>query len=157
MQETLVWSPCNPRDSQESSSAQFNSFKSLVPSLPYGPTLASVPNYWKNHSFDYTNFSQKICLIGASLVVQLVKNLPEMRETWVQSLAWEDSAEGRHGNPLLYSCPENPSGQRYLAGYSPWDRKELDMTERQSTHFLPLLCLFQKLGIFIMILLPCLS
>ena len=54
----------------------------------------------------------------ASLVVQLVKNLPEMRETWVQSLAWEDSAEGRHGNPLLYSCLENPHGQRSLAGYS---------------------------------------
>ena len=27
----------------------------------------------------------------ASLVAQLVKNLPAMRETWVQSLGWEDS------------------------------------------------------------------
>ena len=26
----------------------------------------------------------------ASLVAQLVKNLPEMQETWVQSLGWED-------------------------------------------------------------------
>ena len=64
-----------------------------MPSLSYGPTLASVPNYWKNHSFDYTNSSQKICLIGASLVVQLVKNLPEMWETWVRSLGWEDPLE----------------------------------------------------------------
>ena len=29
----------------------------------------------------------------ASLVAQLVKNLPAMRETWVQSLGWEDSLE----------------------------------------------------------------
>ena len=31
----------------------------------------------------------------ASLVAQLVKNLPAMRETWVQSLDWEDSLEKR--------------------------------------------------------------
>ena len=29
----------------------------------------------------------------ASLVIQLVKNLPAMRETWVQSLTWEDPLE----------------------------------------------------------------
>ena len=29
----------------------------------------------------------------ASLVIQLVKNLPAMRETWVQSLGWEDPLE----------------------------------------------------------------
>ena len=34
-----------------------------------------------------------------------------------------------HDNPLQYSCLENPHGQRSLAGYSPWDRKELDMAE----------------------------
>ena len=28
-----------------------------------------------------------------SLVAQLVKNLPAMRETWVQSLGWEDPLE----------------------------------------------------------------
>ena len=30
----------------------------LVLSLLYDPTLLSVHDYWKNHSFDYTNFSQ---------------------------------------------------------------------------------------------------
>ena len=34
-----------------------------------------------------------------------------------------------HGNPLQYSCLENPHGQRSLADYSPWGCKELDMTE----------------------------
>ena len=29
----------------------------------------------------------------ASFVAQLVKNLPVMRETWVQSLGWEDTLE----------------------------------------------------------------
>ena len=29
----------------------------------------------------------------ASLVAQLVKNLPAMRDTWVRSLGWEDSLE----------------------------------------------------------------
>ena len=36
------------------------------------------------------------------------------------------SPEGGHGNPLQYSCLENP---HELVGYSPWDRKELDTTE----------------------------
>ena len=39
------------------------------------------------------------------------------------------SPGGGKDNPLQYSCLENPHGQRSLAGYSPWDRKELDMTE----------------------------
>ena len=30
-------------------------------------------------------------LVGASLVVQMVQNLPVMQETWVQSLGWEDA------------------------------------------------------------------
>ena len=39
----------------------------------------------------------------------------------------------RHGNPLQYSCLENPHGQRSLVGYSPWGCKESDMTKRLST------------------------
>ena len=39
------------------------------------------------------------------------------------------SPGGGHGNPLQYSCLENPQGQRNLAGYSLWVWKELDMTE----------------------------
>ena len=44
----------------------------------------------------------------ASLVAQVVKNPSAMRETWVQSLCWEDSPGEGHGNPLQYSCLENP-------------------------------------------------
>ena len=40
---------------------------------------------------------------------------------------------GGHGNPLQYSCLENPHGQRSLVGYSPWGHKESDTTVRLST------------------------
>ena len=45
---------------------------------------------------------------GASLVAQMVKNPPEMRETWVGSLGWDDPPGGGHGNSLHSSCLENP-------------------------------------------------
>ena len=32
------------------------------------------------------------------------------------------SLGGGHGNPLQYSCLENPHGQRSLAGSNPWGR-----------------------------------
>ena len=46
------------RDSQESFPApQFESTDSSALSLPYGPTLTSVHDYWKNHSFPMGNRS----------------------------------------------------------------------------------------------------
>ena len=39
------------------------------------------------------------------------------------------SPGGGHGNPLQYSCLENPHRQRSLAGYGPQGRKESDSTE----------------------------
>ena len=50
---TGLISPCSPRDSQESSpTPQFKSINSSVLSFLYGPTLTSIYDYWKNHSFD---------------------------------------------------------------------------------------------------------
>ena len=51
----------------------------------------------------------------ASLVAQLVKNLPAMWETWVQSLGWEDPLEkGKvtHSSILAWEIPwtEEPGG-----------------------------------------------
>ena len=65
---------------------------------------------------------------GASLVAQMVKNLPAMWETWVQALCWEDPLEkemATHCNILAWRIP----WQRSLAGHSPWGHKELDTTE----------------------------
>ena len=44
----------------------------------------------------------------ASLLAQLVKNRPAMRETWVQSLDWEDPLEKRkatHSSILAWKIP----------------------------------------------------
>ena len=44
----------------------------------------------------------------ASLVAQLVKNLPAMQETWVQSLGWEDPLEkgkATHSSILAWRIP----------------------------------------------------
>ena len=38
---------------KSSPTPQFESISSLAPSLPYGPTLTSIQDYWENHSFDY--------------------------------------------------------------------------------------------------------
>ena len=64
-----------------------------------------------------------------AFVAQMIKNLSAMRVTWVWHLDWEDSPGGGHGNPLQYSCLENPHGQRSLEGYSTWCNKELDTAE----------------------------
>ena len=45
----------------------------------------------------------------------------------------ERSPRGGHGNPLSYSCLENPHGQRSLAWGSPWGHKEGNTTEWLST------------------------
>ena len=45
---------------------------------------------------------------GASLVAQLVKNLPAMQETWVQSLGWDDPLEkgkATHSSILAWRIP----------------------------------------------------
>ena len=43
------------------------------------------------------------------------------------------SPGGGHGNPLHYSCLENPHGQRSLVDDSPWSCKESDTTEQLRT------------------------
>ena len=59
----------------------------------------------------------------------MVKNLPAMQETQVQSLSWEDPLEkGMATTPVF--LPGEFHGQRSLAGYSPWGCKELDTTEQ---------------------------
>ena len=65
--------------------------------------FASV--YW---SKEFRNLVWIIAVVRASLLAQKLKWLPAMRETWVWSLGWEDSPGEGNGNPLQYSCLENP-------------------------------------------------
>ena len=54
------------------------------------------------------------------MVAQMVKNLPTMRETWLQSLDREDALENGM-EPTLVFLPGEFRGQRSLVGYSPQD------------------------------------
>ena len=71
-------------------------------------------------------------LLWASLLTQLVKNLPAMQETQVRFLGWEDSLEKEMATHSVF-LPGKSHGQRSLAGCSPWGCKELHMTEWLST------------------------
>src|SRR5574337_516724 len=67
-------------------------------------------------------------LVWTSLVAQMLKHLPTMRETQVQSLGWENLLEKEmapHSSILAWKIPwtEEP------VGYSPWGCKELDTTQ----------------------------
>ena len=59
----LRWTGLNSlqsKDSQESSPApQFENINSLVLSFLYSPTLTSIHDYWKSHSFDYMDFCRQ--------------------------------------------------------------------------------------------------
>ena len=61
----LVGSPCSLKDPQESSpTPQFKSINSSALSFLYSPTLTSIHDYWKNHSFDWNyiiNLSPWLC------------------------------------------------------------------------------------------------
>ena len=58
----------------------------------------------------------------------MIKNLPAMWESWVQSLGWEDPLEegvATHSSILAGKF----HGQRSLVGFRPWGDKESDTTE----------------------------
>ena len=70
----------------------------------------------------------------------MVKNLPAMQETQVQSLSQEDPVEkvmATHSSILAWEIP----GQQSLADYSSWGGKESDTTERRT---LSLSCQFKN-------------
>ena len=77
----------------------------------------------------FTNFPNSIftvknisfVILPSFLVAQLVKNLPAVRETWVQSLGWEDPLE--KGIPTAVFWPGE---------FRPWVHKGSDMTEQLS-------------------------
>ena len=76
-------------------------------------------------------------LSQASLVVQMVKNLPAKWETWVQSLGWEELLEkgkATHSSTLAWRIPWTEEPGRL----HPWGHKESDTAERLPLHFSPI-------------------
>ena len=83
----LVWSPCHPRDSQESSLAQqFESINSSVLNLLFGPAwLLEKPQLWLDGPF-----SAKWCLCFLILSRFVIVFLPRSKHplsSWLQSLS----------------------------------------------------------------------
>ena len=68
------------------------------------------------------------CILIKDFVAQMVKNLPEMWETWVQFLGQENPLEkemATHSGILVWRIPLSEE----LGGPGPWSHKESDMTE----------------------------
>ena len=61
----------------------------------------------------------------------MVKNLPKVQESRVQSLFEEDPLEKETATHLVF-LPGECHGEWGLVGYSPWGRQESDMTEQLS-------------------------
>ena len=70
--------------------------------------------------------------IQVSQVALMVKNPPANAGDIIDAGSipgLEISPGGGHGNPLQYSCLENPMDRRALAGYGPQGCKESDTTK----------------------------
>ena len=113
--------PIDPMDCSPPGSSVHGIFQARL--LEWG--AIAISTFWENHHeylcvsifhichkmriVLYTVFFVFLYLLAASFVTQLVKNLPAMWKTWVQSLGWEDALEkGR----AIHSC--------ILAWRSPW-------------------------------------
>ena len=78
---------CSPRDSAESfPPPRSENIDSSALNLLYGPTLTSLHDYWKNHSFDYID----LCRQSESLLFNTLSRFvraffPRSKYSWLQS------------------------------------------------------------------------
>ena len=85
-------------------------FLSLSVSLSLSSTLPDVAGAESTK----INWVYRVTSQSTSLVAQMVKRLPAMRETWVRSLDQGRCPGEGNGNPLQYSCLENSMDRRAL-------------------------------------------
>ena len=72
-------------------------------------------------------------LRSATEPAQSVKNSPAKQETQAWSLGWKDPLE-KEWPPAPVFLPGEFHGQKSLAGYSPWGRKESHKTKQLNHH-----------------------
>ena len=106
----------SPKDFQESSPVwQFESINSLAFSLLYGPTLMSIHNYWKNHSFDYMDLCRQsdVCLLFSMLSRFVIAFLPKSKCLLISWL---------HHHLQWFWSPQNKACHyfHYFPIYFPW-------------------------------------
>ena len=94
----------------------------IPPSIRVFPNKSTLRTRWPK----YWSFSFSIS--------PSVECLPAMRETQVRFLDREDPLEKKWQSTPAH-LPRKSHGQRSLIGYSPWDHKESDTTERLHFHF----------------------
>ena len=71
---------------EPSSSPQFESINSLALSLLYDPTLTSIQDYWKNHSFDLVGKEMSLLFNTLSrLVIAFLPRSKHLLISWLQS------------------------------------------------------------------------
>ena len=109
--QCLLWSSATPR---------FKSINSSALSFLYGLTLTFLS------LITYMTTRKTIALTRWTFAGKVMSLLFNTLSSFV-------IPGGGHGNPLQYSCLENPCGQRSLEGYSTWSRKESDRTEQLGT------------------------
>ena len=88
----LVWSPCCPRESQESfPTPQFESINSSVLSILYGATLKPVYDFWENYGFDYMDIFQQSDVSTFNtwfrFVITFLPRRKHLLISWLQSLS----------------------------------------------------------------------
>ena len=97
--------------------------KIVKSSNPMTAFLESVYSSLNIHTHTHTHTHTHVHIythkdIWTSLVTQMVKNLPAMQETQVQSLDWEDPLEKEMATHSVF-LPGEFHGHRSPAGYSP--------------------------------------
>ena len=105
-----------PSSSQTSNAQTFSRLLKSSAHQAWHTPISSPLFYWT--STRNFLFAQLISLLQASLVAQMVKNLPAMWETWVQSLGQEDPLEESwqpNSSVLAWEIPWTEEPGRFLA------------------------------------------
>ena len=112
----------------------YQDWASLVAQLVKNPPAMQETLVWGLGRSPGERIGYPLQCSWASLVAQMVNNPSTCNVGDLGSIPGLGRCPGGgHGNPLQYSCLENPHGQRSLAGYSPRGHKESDTTEQWST------------------------
>ena len=78
----LVWFPCCPRDSHESSPAPHSEgINSLAFCLLYGPPVTTMCGHWEYHSFDYMNLWWQSNVSAFQHTVEVCHSFPAKKQT----------------------------------------------------------------------------
>ena len=97
---------------------------------------------WPNEPLKFLEIHALFCEERASLVAQMVKNLPVMWENWVQSLGWEDPLEkgtATHSSILAWRIPWTEEPDRLQSMGSQITSWQIEREKVETvTHFISL-------------------